>query len=179
MMHKLSLAFDGGYAVRDLAVSDLTDSYLAWFNSDYVKRGLNISARPFTLFDHMRHIEQCRAEGFLLLTIANADNQGLNCYLKVRFDKQHKLADFDLAMDRSLENRAELLRKASDVLMNHLFKRMNVAKVKLRINRANAAARLYADQSRFQLEGVLRSEVAAPNGKRDDILLYALFPKQK
>ncbi|MDQ2067782.1 GNAT family protein [Xinfangfangia sp. CPCC 101601] len=179
MTHKISLPFAGGFVVRTLEVSDLTDAYLAWFNSDYVKRGLNISTRAFTLFDHMRHIEQCRDEGFLLLTIADAANLGLNCYLKVRFDKTHKLADFDLAMDRALQDRAELLLNASRVLMRHLFKRMGVAKVKLRINRANAAARLYADQSKFQLEGVLRSEVLTPNGKRDDILLYALFPEPK
>lgn len=171
----LSLNCGDGFTLRLLNVADVTGPFIAWFNSDYVKSGLNISGRAFTLFDHLNHIEQCRAAGFLLLIVADAQNIGQNTYLKVRIDPQHKVADFDIAMDRHLEQRATILANASRVLMRHLFTKHKIAKVRLRINRSNAAARLYADQSRFQLEGVLRSEVIGAKGKREDVLLYALF----
>lgn len=165
----------GDFVLRTLRPEDVTDDYVAWFNSDYVQRGLNLKRRDFTRADHLQHIQAVARGPSDLLIAEEARGGKVLSYFKVEIDPGRGIAKFSIALDRGYAGARQLLAEVMWHAVRHYLNIRRLHKVKLEINRSNVAARSYLAPSAFKLEGTLRDEAVLHDGRRDDVLVYAVL----
>lgn len=167
----------GSYILRSMRAEDANERILGWLNDAGMLQGLNLPPLHFTL-ETLRHF------------IVGFDNR--RTYFIGIFDREAGILVGFYTLDTNLSHRighltagvgeqAYLGRRVFwdtvDALLDHMYAHRGLEKIKAQVLARNRRMlfNLINNNRRFIFEALLRQECLAPDGTRQDILIFASF----
>jgi RimJ/RimL family protein N-acetyltransferase len=165
-----------GFMLRSLVPDDMNPRVLSWLSDSEMMQGLNLASLNFDLdqlrafvgrFDNLRNY---------MIGIFDKSNGLLIGFYTIDVDLRHRVGQITTGIGEPAYLGKGTLWATIDALLDHFFAERNVDKISARILAKNYRMIFnFKDNPRFVLEGCLRQECVAPDGKRVDILLFASF----
>ena len=165
------------FDVRTLEPSDVTESYVQWWNDERIQAGLNRTPRNW---------DRLRAENF----VRSHDNQR-KLHLGV-FEKEGKLigfcgiqilqkgelAEISFVIGDGTYRRQSVPDETFPRIFDWLFTHTAVVKIKAYVLDQNLASRAMVGRVGFVLEGILRQEWRGAAGGRVDVHVFSVLRRE-
>jgi RimJ/RimL family protein N-acetyltransferase len=165
-----------GFVLRSLVPDDINPRVLSWLSAGEMMQGLNLASLNFALgqlrefvgkFDNLRNY---------FIGIFDKSNGLLIGFYTIDVDLRHRVGQITTGIGEPAYLGKGTLWATIDALLDHFYVERNVDKISARILAKNYRMLFnFKDNPRFVLEGCLREECLAPDGKRVDILLFASY----
>ena len=158
--------------LRPLSRQDLEKGYLNWVNDQEVTEFLDVGTFPTTLSDLERFIES--DENIKLAIVEKSSGNHIGNIVASKISYIHRKCELGILIG-SAECQGKGYGKAAiNLLLRHLFERVNLNKVCLGVLAIHANARKLYEKVGFKKEGILKCDVNY-KGRFEDVIRYAAF----
>jgi RimJ/RimL family protein N-acetyltransferase len=162
------------YIVRTVLPRDVTDEFLEWFNKAEMLRGLNLENLNFTL-ESLRSFVS-RFDNFHNYFLGIFSGDALVGFYTIDVNRHHKIGSITTGIGDKHYLGKHVLWSTIDAVIDHFYETRDIEKFTARILARNYAMLFnFKNNPRFELEGHLKQECRASDGKRLDILLFASY----
>lgn len=165
-----------GFLLRSLAPDDISPRVLSWLTDSEMMQGLNLASLNFDLDKLRAFVGKCDNLHSYIIGIFDKSNGLVIGFYAIDVDLKHRVGNITTGIGEPSYLGKGTLWATIDALLDHFHTERNVDKISARVLAKNYRMIFnFKDNPRFVLEGRLRQECVAPDGKRVDILLFASF----
>jgi ribosomal-protein-alanine N-acetyltransferase len=162
------------YSLHSLEPADATPVLQGWFRDDSILESMNVSPLAWSIPELQAFIGTFDNSTRFIIGIRAKPSSTLIGFYTVSINRRHRIAQFTAAVGDKAHWGKGVLTETTRALVEHMFTTRGVEKMYARVVSTNKRIIFnLANSTMFQLEGTLRQEILAPDGKRLDVLSFA------
>lgn len=161
------------YQLRSLHPSDASSCFQEWLRDDELMGGLNLSPVTWSLQQVQSFIGSFDNRRKYIIGIVSRPTSELIGFYTIDVNQKHRMGQITVGIGDKRYLGKGVLAETAPALVDEFFMHRNLEKMNARVLARNTRMLFnFVHSKRFQLEGRLRKESLAPDGKRLDILTF-------
>lgn len=166
------------FLLRPLTASDVSETYISWWNDAEIQSGLNCLPRNWTQVEAVQHVSRFDNRRNFHFGIFTRDTLALVGFIAV-FITPVQIATMNMVIGDKQYWGQGVMDESVPVLCEWLFNSMGVVKIKSEAAGHNVWSIAMLKRLGFQLEGVLRVEMPHFKEGRVDKYVFGLLSDDK
>jgi [ribosomal protein S5]-alanine N-acetyltransferase len=163
------------FYIRSIAIDDVDEQYLSWWNDARVQESLNARARGWTIVNARRHVSKFNNKNTFHLGLFRKDPAELVGFVALFVNSQNDNAVINIVIGNKKYWGSGVPKEASTVIFPFVFEELKVNKLKSEVNSSNRSSLKATKDLGFIEEGILRQDVQHFSGERLDKHVFGLL----